>query len=106
MENISKRRPLLVFSLCLAGVLAVLFWRSFDPSQVVFSNDGPLGAAQSAAAAEPSGFLGLWYDLNSIGNAGGSAFLDFTNLQRWAFGPLFYAKFYVPLVLAILGLCA
>src|SRR6266404_4554146 len=105
MQNFSKRRQFLLFILCLAGVLGVLFFQSFEPSKVVFSNDGPLGANHSAAAAEPSGLTGVWTDLNTIGNAG-NAFVSFTILLFSALGPLLFAKFYAPLVLAILGLCA
>lgn len=96
----------LVFGACLAGVLAILFFQSFNPSQVLFSNDGPLGAVNAAAGAQPSGFKGLWFDLNSVGINGGSFYVSITSALLWLLGPLFFAKFYVPLVLAIVGTSA
>src|SRR5437870_5293220 len=101
-QNSWKNRSFLVLVLCLAGVLGALFLPSLDPSKVLFSNDGPLGKAKEGAAGLPTGFSGLWIDLNTIGNSGGSAFLSFTPILLWAGGPLPFAKFYVPLVLALL----
>ena len=45
--------------LLLLIVLAVLFWRSFLPGYVHFSNDGPLGMQNSAWMGLPEGFTGL-----------------------------------------------
>jgi hypothetical protein len=78
----------------LAGLLALLFWRSFIPRFVHFSNDSPLGIrmaewmrlpGDSGTAAIhplgirmaewmrlPSGLLGRWDDLNSLGFNSGS----------------------------------
>src|SRR5688572_26980194 len=100
MEKL-KNRPFVVFVLCTIGVLALLFFPSFSPSKILFSNDGPLGAISSAVADQPSGFTGLWFDLNSLGVPGGSYSLASTATLLWILGPLYFAKFYVPLVLAI-----
>ena len=106
IQNSSNRRWWLIFGLCLAGILAVLFFPCFKPETVLFSNDGPLGAVHAAAGKQPSGFLGLWYDLNSIGYNGGAFFASFTPTLLWLLQPLLFAKFYAACSLAILGLCA
>jgi Bacterial membrane protein YfhO len=90
----------------LSIVLAVLFWRSFVPGYVHFSNDGPLGMQNSAWMRLPDGFSGLWYDLNSIGNSAGAFSPDLTTLIRWIIGPVAYAKFLAPIALWILGVGA
>ena len=84
-------------------VLAALFWRSFLPSLVHFSNDGPLGMQESAWLHVPEGFTGLWYDLNSIGLNSGAFTPDLVILIRWVLGPVGYAKFLAPVALWILG---
>src|SRR5882672_152634 len=105
IKNLSNR-PFLVFVLCLLALLTILFAQSFDPDKVHFSNDGPLGALHASGSAQPSGFKGVWLDLNSIGVNGGSIFVSFSGTLLWLFGPLGFAKFYVPSVLFLTGLCA
>jgi hypothetical protein len=34
------------FLILLAIILAVLFWRSFMPDQILFNNDGPIGVVR------------------------------------------------------------
>jgi hypothetical protein len=87
-------------------VLSILFWRSFLPGFVHFSNDGPLGIQNSAWIRLPEGFTGLWYDLNSIGNNAGSFSPDLATLIRWVIGPVVYSKFLAPIALWILGVGA
>ncbi len=94
------------FPLFLAVLLAILFWKSFLPGYVHFSNDGPLGQQNAAYAKLPAGFSGVWGDLNDIGNNGGSASPDLGTLFRWVAGPVGYAKFLPPFALFILGLGA
>jgi hypothetical protein len=84
----------------------VLFFRSFDPDLVAFSNDGPLGALVASSAQMPRTLTGYWQDLNSVGSNGGMATLNLTSLILWGLKPLAFAKFYVPVVLGILGLSA
>ncbi len=92
----------------LAVILAVLFWKSFLPGYVHFSNDGPLGQQMVNWAKLPEAFTGQWGDLNDIGANGGTApmginaFLHF----RWVLGPFGCAKFLPPIALFILGLGA
>jgi hypothetical protein len=96
----------LFFAGLLAVVLAVLFWKSFLPGYVHFSNDGPLGQQNTAWSRLPGAFTGIWGDLNDIGNSGGTLTPDLCTLLRWLLGPVGYSKFLAPFALFILGLCA
>jgi hypothetical protein len=93
--------PLLLFL-----VLAALFWRSFEPGIVHFSNDGPLGMQNAAWLHLPEALTGQWYDLNSIGSNGGQSSPDILTLIRWVLQPVGYAKFLAPIALWILGVGA
>jgi hypothetical protein len=90
----------------LAIVLAALFWKSFLPGFVHFSNDGPLGQQNAAWARLPDAFTGTWGDLNDIGSSGGSLAPDLCTLFRWLLGPIGYSKFLAPFALFVLGLGA
>jgi hypothetical protein len=58
--------------LLLVGMLTVLFWRSFLPDYVHFSNDGPLGQQHGAWSHLPEAFMGIWAENNDIGGSGGA----------------------------------
>ena len=105
MQTSSNFRSLAIFSACLLGILLLLFLPSFNPDNVLFSNDGPLGAVKSSAD-QPAGFEGLWHDLNSIGNNVGSLYTSFSSTLLVILGPYLFSKFYVPIVLIFLGICA
>jgi hypothetical protein len=92
--------------LLLAVVLAVLFWRSFLPDYVHFSNDSPLGQQNTQWAQVPAAFLGTWDDLNDIGSNGGAFSPSISLVLRWLLGPVGYAKFLAPAALLIVGLGA
>lgn len=94
--------PWVVVALVL--VLAVMFRRSLDPSQILFSSDGPLGANQADFAAMPEAFKGIWLDLNWLGLNVGAAFPTLTYLLLWLLKPVAFARFYAPITLFILGL--
>jgi hypothetical protein len=105
----NKARPSFQTLLFLGGlclVLFILFHRVVDARFVLFSNDGPLGAASADYLRAPSSFLGVWQDLNSVGSAAGSYPLSLTGLLFWVLGPLAFSKFYVPLTLLYLGCSA
>jgi hypothetical protein len=85
------------------GLLCILFYRSFLPDYILFSNDGPLGADMQTAVAVPSGFSGVWMNLNFLGNYAGSVSVDITGVLHWILAPLYFAKFYVPIVIFIVG---
>src|SRR5439155_20097336 len=47
--------------------LALLFWRSFVPEMVQFSNDGPLGSLAAQQSRPPEVFFGIWASNNWLG---------------------------------------
>ena len=87
-------------------ILAVLFHRSVMPNQIIFANDGPLGANNANSLAMPSAFVSVWRDLNSVGGYSGSFLLPVTGVLLWILKPLAFAKLYVPLVFLLLGCSA
>lgn len=99
----SRYRDGLFALLVLTSALVVLFWRSFLPDYVHFSNDAPLGAESVNYVALPAGFTGTWDDLNLIGMNVGTFSPGMTVTIRWLFGALGYAKFYPPFALLLLG---
>jgi len=96
----------LFFAGLLAVVLAVLFFKSFLPGYVHFSNDGPLGQQNAAWASLPGAFTGIWGDSNDIGGNGGTLTPELCSLLRWFLGPVGYSKFLAPFALFVLGLGA
>ena len=92
--------------LLLLGILTAFFWRSLDPSQVIFSNDGPVGAASMQAIAMPDAYFGYWLDLNWVGVSSGSVPADVYYFLFWLLGPIGSAKFMFPLTLTFLALSA
>ena len=99
-------KGILPSTLVLVLVLAFLFARSFQRDEVIFSNDGPLGVAKSASLSLPAAFKGYWVDLHWIGMNGGHSPASLTYALLWLLGPVGYAKFYAPISLLILGVCA
>jgi hypothetical protein len=97
---------LLIITSLLALMLGVLFYQSFVPGEVVFSNDGPLGGLVDEQNQLPQTFTGLWVDLNSIGLSGGIGTPSISSLLRLVTGPVGYAKFFAPVALLILGIGA
>src|SRR5208282_4684298 len=91
-------------ALLLAIILSVLFYRSFLPDYVHFSNDGPLGVQNGAWLRLPGAMTGMWDDLNDIGSNGGAMPPGVAALFRLLLRPLGIAKFLAPLALFILGL--
>src|ERR1041384_8469293 len=63
----SQPSPFLPLIGCLVFVLALLFWRGWQPGYVVFSNDGPLGQQMAEYHRPAEGFTGAWQDLNWLG---------------------------------------
>ncbi|MDD5139083.1 MAG: hypothetical protein PHY43_02350 [Verrucomicrobiales bacterium] len=107
LKSTSTARPRGWFApLLLLLVLAVLFWRSFLPGFVHFSNDGPLGMQNGAWMHLPEAITGSWYDLNSIGSSAGAFSPSITSAVRWLLEPVGYAKFLAPVALWILGVGA
>lgn len=94
------------FPALLAVILAALFWRSFLPGYVHFSNDSPLGQQNVNWMQLPGGFTGMWDDLNDVGYGVGTYPPTVSVLFKWIAGPVGYAKFYAPFALLIVGLGA
>src|SRR6266542_1664187 len=112
MNNIEPRRttPFCTafgpFILVLVLVISLLFGKSFQQNEVIFSNDGPLGVANSESLALPAAFKGYWVDLHWLGLNGAYAPVGVTYALLWMLGPVGYAKFYAPISLLLLGVCA
>jgi hypothetical protein len=106
LNEISASRQALLAGLIIAGLLALLFWRSFLPEYVHFSNDGPLGQSNSAWLRLPSGMFGMWDDLNDVGFPAGSYAPGLDMFFKTIVGPLMDAKFHAPFALLILGVGA
>ncbi|HKI69868.1 MAG TPA: hypothetical protein VKA67_09790, partial [Verrucomicrobiae bacterium] len=87
-------------------ILVVLFHRSFESGQVLFSNDGPLGVQMAHFLKLPAGFFGTWYDIQWLGSNTGSIFPTLSSLIRWVLGPLGYSNFYIPIAILFLALSA
>jgi hypothetical protein len=102
----SSMRGFGLTSLLLVAILVVMFFRSFLPGEIVFSNDGPYGAISSAAGRLPSGFKGSWEDLNWFGSESVSASPDLSNGLAWLLQPLLFSKFYCPIAVFVVGLSA
>ena len=89
-------------------VLGLLFWRSFLPGIVHFSNDGPLGMQNARCLQMPEASTGIWYDLNSISSPQCRVIYPWhcPDLSGWVLGAVGYAKFLAPIALWILGVGA
>lgn len=99
-------RPPAGVLLLLVAVLGALFWKSFLPGWIHFSNDGPLGVLNAEWIQLPGSMLAAWNDLNSIGIKTGACPPTFTTFFRWVAGPVGYSKFLAPFTLLVLGLAA
>ncbi|MGD0086297.1 MAG: hypothetical protein ABSC24_04130 [Verrucomicrobiota bacterium] len=87
--------------LLLAVILGLLFWKSFLPGYIHFSNDSPL--SQQTATWLKVSLKGFWDDLNSIGFEAGRFPPNISEFIQLVAGPVGYAKFYAPIALLILG---
>lgn len=90
----------------LFAVLGIFFFRSVVPGQVLFANDGPLGASVAKMYRLPAGFFGAWNDLYWLGTDSGSFPPNSWGTMRFLFGPLGYVNFSPPVSLLFCGLCA
>ena len=107
MANEPKRgNGLLLLSVLLALCLGALFYRIFDPAQIIFANDRNFGLVSSAADQLPGNFKASWGDLNWVGYAQVPAFPNVTFIMNWLLGPVGYLKLSVPISLFLLGLSA
>ena len=98
-----------------ALVLLLFFARSFSPELVLFANDAPLGLVASQAQWPLDNFTGYWQHLHWFGNQQPGAQPNITQALYALIGPAVFgpttgpvqfSKFYAPLCLLVLGLCA
>ncbi|MEY4385778.1 MAG: hypothetical protein RLY20_1061 [Verrucomicrobiota bacterium] len=87
-------------------LLSVLFWKSFLPGVVHFSNDGPLGALMADQMNPKDGITGQWIDLNSTGYSAGNTPVGIWSFLWMAMGAVWYSKFITPICLLVLGIGA
>ncbi|HYT61212.1 MAG TPA: hypothetical protein VEL06_13640, partial [Haliangiales bacterium] len=113
LPNTARRRDFLVLVLCLVAVLSILFHKSFEPEQIVFSNDGPLGPNRAQAEYALSHFRGYWQNLNWLGLEYPGFFCDVSGFLMASlctvspdFGPVLFAKIYAPVGVFLLGVSA
>src|ERR1051326_5378883 len=92
----NKSTGLLVAAI-IAILFSLLFWKSFLPDFVHFSNDGPLSIQNVTWLRLPQALIGQWDDLNSIGSNSGASPLSLSSLIRWGLGPVGYSKFLAPI---------
>ncbi|MBI3853387.1 MAG: hypothetical protein HY298_24330 [Verrucomicrobia bacterium] len=102
----SVRRDFFILLLGLIAVLVVLFHKSFQSGQVIFSNDGPLGALVSQSDVTLNNLDCVWQPLNWLGTAQPSVPPSLVTLILLLTGPILYSKIIVPICLLVLGLCA
>ena len=103
---VKSKFPALTALALLAGILTLLFWRSFLLDFVHFSNDAPLGNQMLPCIQPPGIFTSVWWDIGVLGGNGGSVPVDIYTLIRWLLGPVGFAKFSPAAALLILGLGA
>lgn len=84
-------------------VLCTMFWKSFQPAYVHFSNDGPLGVVSTEQLKLPDSLFGIWQDTNWVGGWNGNFSPIPTTVFLWALGPVYFAKFYQFLSCLFLG---
>jgi hypothetical protein len=97
---------LAMMALLLFAVLSLLFYRSYVPRLVQFSNDGPLGRMISACHRLPDRFTGSWSDLNLLGSREGPAPPNLSFALQYLLKPVLFSKFYASISLLLLGLGA
>jgi hypothetical protein len=98
-------KSLLVSAGLLILILGLLFYRSFETGEIVFSNDGPLGQIAAQQDRMPATLTGGWQDLNSIGSSFGATSPTISALLA-LLPPVLFAKTFPLFSLFILGLGA
>src|SRR5438876_803621 len=93
-------------ALLLTPILCLLFWRSFNPAYVLFSNDNPLGQVVASRNSQLAGFTGVWQNLNWLGGEGVSSLPSITTAFTLATTPELFERIYAPLSLLLVGISA
>jgi hypothetical protein len=95
-----------LLGILLGGVLLVLFVKSFKSGEVLFANDGPLGALTAEGNRLPGRFTGTWRGLAWLGGAAPVAAPTFSMLLATILPPVVYLKVYAPITLLCVGFSA
>lgn len=101
----NRKHPVVLVAFLLIVILAILFSQSFDSRQVIFSNDGPLGAMMAEHARMPGTMSGVWEDLNWLGNEGLRQSPSLSTVMHLLPPPVF-SRLFCPVSLLIVGVCA
>ncbi|MGC9941883.1 MAG: hypothetical protein ABSE48_08605, partial [Verrucomicrobiota bacterium] len=110
----SKSNAFVISAAVLILILSLLFYKSFEPGMVAFSNDAPLGQMAARQALMPQTLSGEWDDLNSVGIFAGATPPNISAIIKmiWELplgspaGTIGFSNSYVPIALFILGLGA
>src|ERR1039458_4916342 len=105
-ENGRAPNGLLLLAGVLGAALAVLFYKSFQPHQVLFANDGPLGAMAAECNRLPGRFFGTWRNFRWIGAEPPSAAPSLSAMLMTIFPPALFLKIYGPATLFFVGFSA
>jgi hypothetical protein len=93
--------------LVILGVtLIALFAQSFQPHEILFNNDTPLGALKAEQGRLPDRFTGCWHDLAWLGGAGPTATPTLTTFVGTIMARELFLKIYAPLTLLFVGFSA
>jgi hypothetical protein len=100
----------LIVFLCLFATLSILFHKNYQPDQVLFANDGPLGAVRAQSDYVLGNFQSFWLDLNWLGTASLGLVCDVSGFLMASlctlspdFGPVLVAKLFAPFGIFLLG---
>jgi hypothetical protein len=83
--------------------LAVMFHRSFEPYQMLFANDGPLGVMQAENSQTLQTFSGHWVELWWLGMEMPSTAPGISGILGVLLPPTLFMKVFAPLSLAFIG---
>src|SRR5580700_4516437 len=98
--------PLMWTLILVFAALSILFFRSFNPNYVLFSNDSPLGAMTAAENRPPGILIAPWSDLTWLGNEGLHSLPTLSDLLFYLPTPNAWCRFEAPLSLLFVGICA
>ncbi len=105
-----SRRGFVLMVICLFATLSLLFHKDFQPDQVLFANDGPLGAVRAQSDYALGNFQSFWLNLNWLGAASLGLVCDVSGFLMASlcalspdFGPVLFAKLFAPIGVFLLG---
>jgi hypothetical protein len=102
----SSSNQWLVLAALLGATLGVLFYQSFEPHQILFANDAPLGFLKSEQNRLPSRFAGCWHNLAWLGNEGPAAAPTISTFVATLLPRELFLKVYAPFTLFFAGFSA